>query len=480
MALVTDPTVWRLFPPTETDTSVRTTRPSTSPVDGRALGAVEQATSDDVDHAVSRAHLAYVDARRLPKHQRSAWLLEAAAVFDAAVEGFVETLVLEVGKPRKQAVIEARRGSDLLRLCAAELGSMGGETLPLDAVAGGENRTGMTVREPLGVVAAITPFNAPINLMMQKLAPALAMGNAVVVKPAPETAITTLQVVRAIAPAFPAGLVSVVCGDAEVGQRLVSHPQVAAVSLTGGVAAGRAVMASAGIKPVLLELGSNAANLVLADADLDDAAARISLGAFGASGQQCISAQRIIVHADVVDAFTAKFAEAAASLVVGDPQDAATDLGPMIHDQARNHAVGLVDDAEERGAQIVLDGRREGRFLAPTVIRDPDEDARILREEVFGPVAVVVTARDTEHAIEIANSVDLGLQGACFTDSLDEALRVANGLRVGSVWINESSRFRLDNYPFGGVGQSGIGREGVPWAMEELSSLKFIGIRHRH
>jgi acyl-CoA reductase-like NAD-dependent aldehyde dehydrogenase len=480
MVLATDPVIWRLFPEAGTGTVERATRVSTSPVDDRVLGRVEQATPEDVDRAVMCAQTAYANTRSTPKHQRAAWLREAADLFDAAVERFVETLVLEVGKPRKQALNEARRGSDLLRLCAAELGSMVGDTLPLDAVAGGENRTGMTVREPLGVVAAITPFNAPINLMMQKLAPALAMGNAVVVKPAPETAITTLQVVRAIAPAFPADLISVVCGDVAVGQRLVSHPRVAAVSLTGGVAAGQAVMAAAGIKPVLLELGSNAANLVLADADLDDAATRISVGAFGASGQQCISVQRVIVHADVVDSFAAKFAEAAAALVVGDPQDPTTDLGPMIHDRARDHAVALVDDAETRGARVLLDGRRDGRFLAPTVIRDPDQDARILVEEVFGPVAVIITARDTEHAIEIANSVDLGLQGACFTDSLDEALRVANGLRVGSVWINESSRFRLDNYPFGGVGRSGIGREGVRWAMEELSSLKFIGIRHRH
>jgi glyceraldehyde-3-phosphate dehydrogenase (NADP+) len=337
----------------------------------------------------------------------------------------------------------------------------------------------MTFREPLGVVAAITPFNAPINLLMQKLAPALAMGNAVIVKPAPETAVVTLQIIEAIAPALPSGLVGVVCGGADVGGYLVSHPETAAVSLTGGVAAGRAVMRSAGIKPVLLELGANAPNIVLADADVDDAAKRIAHASFGASGQQCISAQRVLVEEAVFAVFLDRYVEEANRMKVGDPRLDETDIGPMVHQAARDRVIGLINDAERKGGRLEIDGRRDGLYLEPTIIVNPRGDARILSEEAFGPVTVVVPVSDLHHAIRVANSVDLGLQAACFTNDLSKAMHVARELRTGSVWINEASRFRLDTYPFGGVGSSGIGREGVRYAMEELSYLKFVGIRPR-
>jgi acyl-CoA reductase-like NAD-dependent aldehyde dehydrogenase len=450
-----------------------------SPIDGSVVSTVQQATEADVDRAVTVASAAWEIARSTPRHERAAWLLDAADRFDAVAGELADSLVQLIGKPRRLADAEAKRGSDLLRRCAAELSSLTGETLPLDAVQGGDGLLGMTVREPLGVVAAITPFNAPINLMMQKLAPALAMGNAVIVKPSPETAVVTLQVIEAISGAFPAGLVNVVCGGADIGEHLVSRPQVAAVSLTGGVAAGRAVMRAAGIKPVLLELGSNAPNIVMSDADIEDAARRIALASFGASGQQCISAQRIIVEEQVLDVFLRHYVEAAQGMTVGDPRSAGTDIGPMVHQRARDRVVELIDDAEAKGARLALDGRRDDLYLAPTIVVDPQADARILTEEAFGPVTVVVPVTDGHHAVKVANSVDLGLQAACFTNDLSQALFLARELRTGSVWVNEASRFRLDTYPFGGVGNSGIGREGVRYAMEELSYVKFIGIRPR-
>jgi len=330
------------------------------------------------------------------------------------------------------------------------------------------------------VVAAVTPFNAPVNLLLQKVAPALAVGNAVVVKPAPEGAIVALQMAELLAPVLPAGLLSVLPGGPEIARGLASHPQVRAVTLTGGVAAGRAVMAAAGIKPVLLELGSNAPNIVLADADLDDAAASIANAAFGASGQQCISAQRVIVERPAFDAFVGRFVAAAERMVVGDPDDPATEIGPVAHQGRRDAVVRFIADAEQRGAKVLLDGRpdrADDLCLGPTVVVDAPPDAMICRDEVFGPVAVVLPADSLDEAVTIANDSPFGLQAACFTRSLSHALRAAEDIEAGSVWINESTRFRLDTTPFGGYGQSGVGREGVRYAMEALSQLKFVGLR---
>jgi acyl-CoA reductase-like NAD-dependent aldehyde dehydrogenase len=442
---------------------------------------VEQATEEDVDdavdHAVRAAHRAFLDHRRTPGHERAEWLHAAADELAAAADELVELLVATLGKPRSASRFEVRRGPDLLHRCAEEIGRFGGANLPLDGTPGGEGHWGVTRREPYGVVGAITPFNAPVNLMLQKVAPALAVGNAVVVKPAPEGAVVALRVAELVAPHVPAGLVHVVPGDAATALALARHPLVRVVSLTGGVAAGEAVLAAAGVKPTLLELGSNAPNLVCADADLDDAASRIAVAAFSASGQQCISAQRVIVEQPVLAPFLELFVAAASKLRVGDPADPATDLGPVVHERARERVLGHLDDAISRGARLLLDGRSDTLFLGPSIVVDVPAEARLMNEEVFGPVAAVVPARDLDHAIAIANDSELGLQAACFTRSLANAMRAGEELRAGSVWINESTRFRLDTYPFGGYGKSGIGREGVRDAMEALAQVKFIGLR---
>lgn len=450
-----------------------------APADGALLGTVREASASDVDVTVGRAVAAAREYASRPAHVRAELMRAAAAALDTRRDELVDDLVRGLGKPLRFARVEAGRGSDMLLRCAAALSSLGGETLPLDAVPGGAGRTGMTWREPLGVVAAVTPFNAPINLTLQKVAPALAMGNAVIVKPSPEAALVVQHLVDALNEVLPEELLQVLFGGPDVVLGLARHPGVDAVSLTGGTAAGEAVLREAGVKPVLLELGSNAPNIVLADADVEDAAARITAAGFGASGQQCISAQRILVEDGAYELFLVAFLAEAGTLVVGDPADEATDLGPMIHTRSRDRVVDLVDDAERRGARIALDGRADSLFLGPTVVADPPADARLLREEVFGPVVVVQRVTGLEQALELANSIDLGLQAACFTSDLDRAFAAARGLRAGSVWINEATRFRLDTYPFGGVGRSGLGREGVRYAMEELSRVKFVGLRHR-
>jgi acyl-CoA reductase-like NAD-dependent aldehyde dehydrogenase len=275
----------------------------------------------------------------------------------------------------------------------------------------------------------------------------------------------------------PDGLFNVVPGGRETAKLLAAHPLVAVVTVTGSTAAGNELARAAGAKKFVGELGSNAANIVCADADLADAASRIAGAAFEASGQQCISAQRVIVERPVFDRFLELFVAAAKKLKVGDPEDAATDVGPMVSSAAADRVEQMVADAVAKGAKLVLKAERRGAILGPAIVADAPAQARLMREEAFGPVVVVQSVADIGAALELANSSEFGLQGACFTASLETAFKVSRKLRVGSLWINDASRFRLDSYPFGGVGASGFGREGVRYAMEELSQWKFTGMR---
>ena len=365
-----------------------------------------------------------------------------------------------------------------IRACAAQVPHLAGEVLPLDVTAAGAGRFGYTTRVPYGVVAAVTPFNGPANLLIQKVAPALAVGNAVVVKPSPPGTEVALLMAQAVKTAgVPDGLFNVVPGGRETAKLLAAHPLVAVVTVTGSTAAGNELARAAGAKKFVGELGSNAANIVCADADLNDAATRIAGAAFEASGQQCISAQRVIVERPVFDRFLELFVAAAKKLKVGDPDDVAIDVGPMVSSAAADRVEAMVKDAVAKGAKLVLEPQRRGAILGPAIVAEAPAHARLMREEAFGPVVVVQSVADVDAALELANSSEFGLQGACFTTSLETAFKVSRKLRVGSLWINDASRFRLDTYPFGGVGASGFGREGVRYAMEELAQWKFTGMR---
>jgi acyl-CoA reductase-like NAD-dependent aldehyde dehydrogenase len=275
----------------------------------------------------------------------------------------------------------------------------------------------------------------------------------------------------------PDGLFNVVPGGRQTAQLLVAHPLVAAITATGSTAMGNELARAAGAKKFVAELGSNAANIVCADADLADAATRIAGAGFEASGQQCISAQRVIVERAVYEKFLDLFVAAANKLKVGDPEDNATDVGPMVSRQAADRVQSMVDDAVGKGARLVRKPERDNCILGPAIVAEAPPEARLMGEEAFGPVVVVQPVPTVDAAIELANSSEFGLQGACFTKSLETAFKVSRKLRVGSLWINDASRFRLDTYPFGGVGSSGFGREGVRYAMEELSQWKFTGMR---
>jgi acyl-CoA reductase-like NAD-dependent aldehyde dehydrogenase len=448
------------------------------PIDDSIASEIIESDAKVIDAAVKHAHTAYLKYRDTSVAKRVEWLLAAADGIDKIEAELVRSLIRFIGKPRRAATFEAKRVGAFIRACAAQLPQLAGEVLPLDAAAAGAGRFGFTTRVPYGVVAAVTPFNGPANLLIQKVAPAIAVGNAVVVKPSPPGTEVAILLADAMKKAgVPDGLFNVVPGGREAAKLLAAHPLVAVVTVTGSTAAGNELARAAGAKKFVGELGSNAANIVCTDADLADAATRIAGAAFEASGQQCISAQRVIVEQTVFDRFLDLFVAAAKKLKVGDPEDAATDVGPMVSNAAADRVAQMVDDAVAKGGKLVLKPERKGAVLGPAIVANAPGEARLMCEEAFGPVVVVQSVPNVDAAIELANSSEFGLQGACFTASLETAFKVSRKLNVGSLWINDASRFRLDTYPFGGVGASGFGREGVRYAMEELSQWKFTGMR---
>jgi acyl-CoA reductase-like NAD-dependent aldehyde dehydrogenase len=452
--------------------------PLVSPIDETVASEIVESDAGVVDAAVKHAHAAYLQHQNETVAKRVEWLMAAADAIDKIEAELIRSLIRIIGKPRRAATFEAKRAGAFIRACAAQLPHLGGEVLPLDAMAAGAGRFGFTTRVPYGVVAAVTPFNGPVNLLVQKLAPALAMGNAVVVKPSPPGTEVALLMAEAVKKGgLPDGLFNVVPGGRKTALLLAAHPLVAALTATGSTGAGHELARAAGAKRFVAELGSNAANIVCADADLADAATRLAGAAFEASGQQCISAQRVIVERGAYEKFLDLFVAAAKKLKVGDPEDPATDVGPMISAAAADRVEQMIADAVAKGARLVLRPERRGCILGPAIVADAPPQARLMTEEAFGPVVVVQPVADVEAALALANSSEFGLQGACFTASLETAFKVSRQLKVGSLWINEASRFRLDTYPFGGVGSSGFGREGVRYAMEEMSQWKFTGIR---
>lgn len=445
---------------------------------GSSVGYTVACASDEqVAAAVSSARRAFEITRRASAHERANWLNGAAEALHRESERIAQVVSEDIGKPIRLAAAEVRRGEGFLRACASAISNLGSEVLPVDAAAGGAGRFGFTRRVPFGVVAAVTPFNAPVNLLLQKLAPAVAAGNAVVVKPAPAGNRTALAMAELFSEAgWPIGLFNVVAGDHAPALALVANPGVDVVSFTGGEEAGKALFQAAGLKKFVAELGSNAANVVMPDADIANAASKITAAAFEASGQQCVSAQRILVHRAIFEPFLSAFVAAARVLKVGPANDPATDVGPMVSEAAARRVMSMCEDAIARGARYALEPVQNGCLVSPGILEEVSSDALIWRSEAFGPIALVRPFDSTNEAISLANDSPYGLQGALFTNSLDIVMRFSAEFDVGSLWINEASRFRLDMYPFGGMKRSGIGREGIRYAIEELSNLKFIGI----
>ena len=407
--------------------------------------------------------------------ERAAVLRRAAEIIDGRVEELAETVTRQIGKALKNTRREVGRSVWTLRAAATAAESLEGVLAPTTVASGGGGLVAMVWRVPVGVVGAVTPFNAPFNLVAHKLAPAFAAGNAVVLKPASQTALTALDFVAIMEEAgAPPGAFNVVPGDRRTVHALVADPRVAVFSLTGGRAAGEAVARDAGARRVLLELGGNSPNIVHGDADVELAARDCAAGGFANTGQSCNSVQRIYVQASIADAFTEALVREARKLRVGDPLDPATDVGTLVNLEAAQRVATWLDEAVASGARILAGGDRSGASIAPTVVANAPDESRIVCEEVFGPVVAVLPYDTLDEAIARANDSPFGLQAAIFTSSLSVAFSAATRLEAGGVLVNRSTNYRLDHLPYGGVKGSGVGREGPAYAIEEMTERKLV------
>lgn len=341
---------------------------------------------------------------------------------------------------------------------------------------GSENRVGYYYHFPIGIVAAITPFNDPLNLVAHKIGPAIASGNAIIVKPATLTPLSALLLAEAFDHAgLPEKVLSVITGKgSEIGDVLVTHPSVRMVSFTGGLNTGESIAKKAGLKKIAMELGSNSPSIVLEDADINEAIDSTVAGAFGAVGQNCLGVQRIFVQENIYKRFKQQFIAKAGQYKMGDKKDESTDMGPLISEKAAKRVGKWVDEAVKEGANVLTGGYREGAFYAPTVLENVPADAKIAKEEIFGPVVILFSVKTLEDAIEQANNVNYGLQAGIFTQNIQQAFTAIGRLEVGGIFINDSSDYRIDGMPFGGVKGSGIGREGVKFTIQNMVEPKVV------
>jgi acyl-CoA reductase-like NAD-dependent aldehyde dehydrogenase len=450
-----------------------------SPYDDRLIGAVAKCTVDHVDAAVSAARLVLEEP--LPAHQRAEVLDRAAHLLGERQEDFARTIADEAAKPLKTARIEAARAIDTFRFAAAEARTLAGDVIPLDASTAGVGKLGFTLRVPVGVIGAITPFNFPLNLVAHKLAPAIAAGCPVVLKPASQTPLSGLALASLLLEecGLPMGWLSVTCGaGSTIGARLVEHPDVAMITFTGSPEVGWDIRAQAPRKKVSLELGNNAPVILEPDGDWRTAASKIKVAGFSHAGQSCISTQRLLVHESIADDFTAALRKEVDSLVVGPPLDEATDVSALISRDETDRVRSWIDDAVAAGARIVSGGTvGSDGVLVPTVLADVDQDMKVCSAEVFGPVVGIQTYRDLEEALTLANDTRYGLQAAIFTSRIDAALTAARRLDFGGVLVNEVPTWRADQQPYGGVRDSGNAREGPHYAVREMTELRVVVIQ---
>jgi glyceraldehyde-3-phosphate dehydrogenase (NADP+) len=445
-----------------------------NPFDGERVARVASATTADAADAVGAACRSL--GTPFPAHARYDVLMRAADRVDAQREEYAWAIAREGSKTIREARREPPRAATILRLCAAEARQLHGQTLPFDMRPGSENRVGYYVRCPVGVVVAITPFNDPLAVAAHKIGPALAAGNAVVVKPASASPLSALQLARDLMDAgLPPGRISVLTGRGEtLGHALVTDARVRLISFTGGVETGEQIARHAGIKKLSMELGSNSPVIVQADARLSEAAAAVTSGAFAQAGQNCLGVQRVFVHEAVYETFRRLLLDCVARLKPGSALDESVDVCAMINEGQARRLESWIREAEAQGACVLAGGRREGALLWPTVLENVPAGSRLDAEEAYGPVLSLYRIASLDEAIERANDVRYGLHAAIFTESLRDALAAAQRLSAGAVIVNDSTDYRLDVMPFGGARLSGVGREGVPFAVEEMTETRVV------
>ncbi|MBI4726338.1 aldehyde dehydrogenase family protein [candidate division TA06 bacterium] len=444
---------------------------------GETIAEVHVAERAQVEEAITAAEGAKQIMADLPAHRRASIIRAAAGIIEQQKNELTVTIAREAGKPCRYAKAEVERCVENLEYISEEAKRIHGETLPIDAGRSGEGRTGYYERFPIGTVAAISPFNFPLNLAAHKLGPAVAAGCPAILKPSSAAPLSGIALVRAFVEAgVPEGGISVLPGTGpEVGDPLVSDGRISKVSFTGSKAVGEQIVRAAGLKRVTMELGSNSGVVIDREVgDIGRIAKRCVLGAFYNQGQVCISIQRIYVHADRYDDFVASFSAQASKLKIGNPTDPATEIGPMIAQAELERVRSWVDEAIGQGARLLFGNRSDGPVYYPTALTDVTPDMKVVKEEVFGPVAVVVKVDSFEQGVELCDQSQYGLQAGVFTDNINRALRAVRRINAGGVMINDFPSYRVDHMPYGGNKASGLGREGAKFAIEEMTTLRMV------
>jgi glyceraldehyde-3-phosphate dehydrogenase (NADP+) len=438
-------------------------------------GATYNATAEQYEQAVLAAIAAFETTRRMPAYERGAILRNISAGIRDRREELGRMITLESGKPIRDALVEVDRAALTFRLGAEEAERLTGETIPLDLMASSKGRLGVTRRFPLGPIAAISPFNFPLNLAAHKLAPAIAAGNTIVLKPPSKDPLTMLTVAEIVERSgVPEGAVSILPMTRAQGDRMVEDERFKLLTFTGSPSVGWRMKERAGKKRVVLELGGNAGVIVDAMANIDWAIKRSLVGAFSYAGQVCISVQRMFIHRSIWDTFLERFVAGARGLVAGDPLDPETQIGPMVDEQQAQRTERWVREAEELGGKVLLGGRAEGAFFPPTVLVDTPAQAQVCSNEAFAPLVVAFPFDDFSDAIKRVNDSLYGLQTGVFTNDLAHAWQAFDELEVGGVIINDVPTYRIDHMPYGGVKDSGLGREGLRWAVEDMTELRLM------
>ena len=452
------------------------TMPVFNPFDQSIIDTVPRATVADVDLAIASAVRGAKVMAKLPAYERYAILNRTAQLMAERMEDLGQTITREEGKVIAEGRGEVGRGIQTITLSSEEAKRLHGETVPLDGAPGVTSQFGFTIRVPVGVVAAIAPFNFPLNLVCHKVGPALAAGNAVVLKPAGDTPLSALKLTEILLEAgLPPEAIQCVTGSgAEIGNAITGDPRIRKITFTGSMEVGDQICRNAGIKKVTMELGSNSPLIVMSDADLEKVAAATVAGGFANAGQVCISTQRVFaersIYADFLDALVAP----TEAFVTGNPMEESNKMGPMIRESDAARVHDWIAEAVDQGARVIAGGDREGTLHAPTVIADAKPDMRISREELFGPAVAVSAFDDIDQAIAMANDSRFGLSAGIFTQNVDWAMRFAREVDSGNLHINSSPQWRADIMPYGGLKDSGMGKEGPGYAVHEMTELKMV------
>ncbi|MCM0625854.1 aldehyde dehydrogenase family protein [Lysinibacillus sp. OL1_EC] len=450
-----------------------------SPYSGEVIAHVAKASIQDVEKAIEGAQQAFQSFKKTTAYERAEILYKVVDIMRQRKEELAEILALEAGKPIVAGLAEIDRTIATYQFAAEGAKQSKGETVPMDAAPGAGDRIGWTKREPLGVISAITPFNFPFNLVAHKLGPAFAVGNTVVLKPATQTPLSAIVMAEIFREAgLPDGALQIVTGSGgELSDTLVTHPYVKKVTFTGSGKVGLKIKEKIGLRKVTLELGSNAAVIVEPSTPINKIISRCVSGAFNFAGQVCISLQRIYVHSSIIDEFTKAFVAETEKLIVGDPLEKTTDVSAMINPNEVERIREWIEEAQEQGAMIATGGVFTERTLTPTVMTNVSADMKIVCQETFAPIVSIVSYETLDDAIRLVNGSDLGLNAGIYTNILSDALYAADELQAGAVIINDIPTFRVDNMPYGGVKMSGYGREGIKWAIEEMTDMKFISMK---